>query len=377
MSQNDNERPIRVLRRRVGVGNCRSSLLMICYCLLLCLHTCLASRRLPEDEAERRGPGEEESKQSKLTDVWLALASALGWTLWMVASHVRPIIERYSSEGIVVYGNVLQTRVSEEYAIPTFHAVIDYVLPDEDATQVRKELQSQVLLQAGFANVEVLVLPTDPTSGMLKKDWERQYEEYLEAEQSRQQARIWSLVLGAILVILSIIGAIAAVLRLPVEVSIWGWVSIVAGAALLWPVAVLLYANGTAFARLVTQTKEEGGIIIRGKQPPLPFSLSPFGSMDMSEMETQKIQNQKSPAHGETELVKPVSRGVMVPPCMRSSIQTDPEVVEESRGGCYFVDMPRRQQSYQSGVSSVSTTATSRNDKDAAETNQTGFPFLL
>jgi hypothetical protein len=292
----------------------------------------------------------------------------------MVASHVRPIIERYSNEGIVVYGNVLQTRVSQEYSIPTFHAVIDYVLPDEDETQVRKELQSQVLLEAGFANVEVIVLPTDPTSGVLKKDWERQHEEYLEAKQSRQQVRIWSLVLGAILVILSITGAIAAVLRLPVEVSIWGWVSIVAGTVLLWPVAVLLYANGTAFALLVTQTKEEGGIIIRGKQPPPPFSLSPFGSRDMSEMGTQKINNRKSPARGETELVKAASRGVMVPPCMRSRIQTDPE---EPRGGCYFVDMPRRQQSSQSGVSSVSTTTTSRNDKDAAETNQTGFPFLL
>jgi hypothetical protein len=260
--------------------------------------------------------------------------------------------------------------------MPTFHAVVDYVLPDEDATQVRKEVQSHVFLEAGFANVEVLVLPTDPTSGMLKKDWERQYEEYLETEQSRQQARIWSLVLGAILVTLSITGAIKAVLRLPVETSIWGWVSIAAGAALLWPVAILLYLNGSAFARLVTQTKEEGGIIIRGKQPPPPFSLSPFGSMDMSEMQTPKIQNQKSPARGETESVTVASKGVIVPPHMRSSMRIDPEVVQESQGGCYFVNMPERQQSYHSGVSSVSTT-TSRDDKDETEANQTGFHILL
>jgi hypothetical protein len=308
-----------------------------------------------------------------LTDVWLALASALGWTVWMVASHVRPLIERYSNEGIVVYGNILQTRVSEEYAIPTYHAVVDYVLPDEDETQVRKELQTHVLLEAGFANVEVLVLPTDPTSGMLKKDWEREYEEYLEAEQSRQQARTWSLVLGAILVTLSIIGAIKAVLRLPVEISVWGWVSIVAGVAMLWPVAVLLYANGTAFAQLVTQTKEEGGVIIRGKQPPLPFSLSPFGSMNMSEIGTPKIKNQKSPALGETEFVKVDSKGIIVPPHMRPSMRIDPTVVEEPRGGCYFINMPRRQQSYPSAdpsaVSSVST-STLRDDEDKAETKQ-------
>lgn len=307
----------------------------------------------------------------------------------MVANHVRPLIERYSTEGIVVYGNVLQTHVSEQYSgIPTYHAVIDYVLEDEDTTQVRKELQTDVLLEEGFANVEVLVLPKDPTSGILKKDWERQYEELLESERSRKNSRIWSLVLGAILVTLSIIGAIKAVERLPVEMSIWGWVSIVAGVALLWPVAVLLYANGSAVARMASQSKQEGGVIIRGKQPrpffslnPCPFfSLKPCVSMTDSKTGTLKTENRKS-TRRKTELTKVDSskdvilppyltkvhspKDVILPPHLARSMRIDPNVVEEPRAGCYFINMPRRQRSQHSSISSVSTASPSDDlDKD-------------
>lgn len=385
------------------IQNDRSSILMICYCLLMCLHTSIASRRLPDDEdasrdeVSRRSPVEEESQQSKLADVWLCLACALGWTVWMVANHVRPVIERYSTEGILVYGNVLQTHVSEKYSgIPTYHAVIDYVLEDDDTTQVRKELQTDVLLDEGFANVEVLVLPTDPTSGVLKKDWERQYEELLESETSRKNARIWSFVLGAILVTISIIGAIKAVERLPVEMSVWGWVSFVSGVAILWPVAVLLFTHGSAFARMASQSKQEGGVIIRGKKPrtriwtPPFYSLNPCVSMTDSKAGTEKMENYKS-TRRKTELTKIDSskdvilpphlsksdsrKDVILPPHFSRSMRIDPDIVEEPRAGCYFIDLPRQQQSQQSSISSVSTASPS-DDLDEDRMKQIGFNII-
>ena len=400
--RNPNVEPIessQPLRTNKGIRmtqNNRSFILMIFFCLLLCLHTCTASsRRLPgEDEISRRGPEEEESEsqQSKLTDVWLCLACALGWTMWMVANHVRPVTERYSTEGIVVYGNVLQTNVVEQYSgIPTYHAVIDYVLEDEDSTQVRKELKTDVLLEEGFANVELLVLPTDPTSGILKKDWEREYETFRETERSRKNSRKGSFALGAVLVTLSIIGAIKAVQRLPVEMSIWGWVCLVSGVALLWPVAVLLYTHGSAFARMASQSKQEGGVIIRGKKPRMTFPfdfLKPCVSMTDSKAGTQKVENRKS-TRQETELTKSSKdlilpphltkfdppKDLILPPHLAMPMQVDPNVIEKTQAGCYFINLPRQQQSQHSSVSSVST-ASKGDDVDEDRLRQTGFHFI-
>ena len=309
----------------------------------------------------------------------------------MVANHVRPVIERYSTEGIVVYGNVLQTHVSEQYSgIPTYHAVIDYVLEDEDTTQVRKELQTDVLLEEGFANVELLVLPTDPTSGILKKDWEREYEKLMESERSRKNARRGSFVLGAVLVTITIIGAIRAVQRLPVGMSIWGWVSLVSGVALLWPVGVLLYTHGSAFARMASQSKQEGGVIIRGKQPRIMsfpfFSLKPCVSMTDSKAGTLKVENHKS-TQRETQLTKVDSskdvilpphftkppKDVILPPHLARSKQLDPNVGEEPQAGCYFINLPRQEQSQHSSISSVSTASKSDDLDEEGRVRQTGF----
>jgi len=367
---------------------------VLCYLLLLATQTCMASStRYLQEEVERRGPpGEEEEeeeetyqqRESKLSDVWLCLACSLGWTVWMVAAHVRPRVEQYATEATVVYGNVLHSSVVIGDGIPIYRSVIDYMLADVEETQVRKEFQTQDHLEEGFANVEILVLPSDPTSGVLKRDWEQEYEEFLESQERRKQGRRLSLVLGAVLVTVSLAGAIMAVMRLPLETSTWGWVSIVAGVAFLWPAAILLYVNGNAITSLATQSRQAKGMVIRGEQPPpLRFSLNPCVSIDTSDgnpsVATTKQGNKepktvKPPA---IELSRIGTKDVVMPPHLRVKI-SDESVVEEPRVGCYFINLPchgrtSSPQSRNDSVSSVSSSSITQNilyppslDRDAS-----------
>lgn len=362
---------------------------LICYLLLHFTQTCIASsERRIQEVVERRGPPgeeeEEEVRESTLADVWLCLACSLGWTVWMVATHIRPQVEQYAKEATVVYGNVLQSSVLvSDGGIPLYRAVIDYMLNDDDETQVRKEFQTDEILEEGFANVQILVLHSDPTSGVLMKDWERDYQQFLETHEQRKRGRTLSLVLGAVLVTISLAGAVLVVMRLPVEITTWGWVSIVAGVALLWPVAILLYANGNVLTSLATQSKEEKGVVIRGEQPPLAFSLNPC-SMDSGDVhpptpktERKEPKTVKPPA---IELSRLRTKDVRtdMPPQLR--IQVTDETFDQERRGCYFINLPFRSRTssqksrgQSSSISSVSSGSVAPNilhppslDKDAS-----------
>jgi hypothetical protein len=351
-------------------GSCHSSLL-ICYLLLISAHSCLARRAEQQDEQmERRGPDAEQARERTLADVWLCLACSLGWTVWMVAAHMRPAVEQYATEATVVYGNVLQSSVIIGDGIPIHRAVIDYVLHDIEETQVRKEFTTDEKLEEGFANVEILVLPTDPTSGVLKKDWEVEYKEFLEHNASHKRGSMLSLVLAAVLVTISLAGAVMTVLRLPIDKITWGWISIVTGVALLWPVAILLYANGRLLSNMATLSRHEKGVVIRGEQPPLKFSLNPCVSMDGSEgmsisapdaLRKAEPKTTKPPA---IELFRiPTGNGkVIMPPHLRIRLN-DVSLEEEphqSSFGCYFINLPFRTtrtsspKTQHSGVSSMS-----------------------
>ena len=378
-----NARQIRLRRQRThlwSIVDRNHVVMLLCYLLIQCTHTCMAfsPRFLRElnEEVERRGPHEEEKqRESTMTDVWLCLACALGWTVWMVAAHIRPIVQRYATEGSVVYGNVLQSTVEIGAAIPTYRAVVDYVLEDEATTQVRKEFRTDTRLEEGFANVELLVLPGDPTSGVLKKDWEGEYAEHLETEEARKSGRKWTLILGAVLVTISLVGAAKAVERLPVEMITWGWVSFVAGVALLWPVAILLYANGNVISNLACQSKQEKGIVIRGDEPRLAFSLNPITSMDTNDgivpveaPKEKKVKTVKPPA---IELSRICTRhkNIVMPPHLRVKINDESVAEDQQRFGCYFINLPfigKRTSSHKSrpgsgSISSVSSASVSPN----------------
>lgn len=370
----------------------RLFIVFLCYLLLLLTQTCMASsnirRSLEEQEVERRGPHEEEeqeqssnSRQSTLTDVWLCLACSLGWTVWMVAAHIRPQVEQYATEATVVYGNVLQTSVFIGEGIPMYRSVVDYVLADVEETLVRKEFTTDDHLEEGFANVEILVLPTDPTSGVLKRDWEREYTELLHTHETRKRGRTLSLVLGALLVTVSLAGAIISVMRLPLELTTWGWVSIVAGVALLWPVAILLWINGSVITNFATTSKEEKGVVIRGEQPPpFKFRLNPCASMDETFDEITSVATPKRKTM-EPRTTKPpaieMSRiatkaGVMIPPSLKERIKISDESTVEPRAGCYFIKLPftkrtascnsRGNTSNSSSVSSMSSASITPNE---------------
>lgn len=335
-----------------------------------------------EEEVERRGPDEEESRERTLADVWLCLACSLGWTVWMVAAHIRPQVEQYATDATVVYGNVLQSSVIiGDGAIPIHRAVIDYVLHDVQETQVRKEFTTDEMLQEGFANVEILVLPTDPTSGVLKKDWEVEYQEFLQHNATRMRARMLSLVLGAILVTISLAGAAMTVRQLPIETITWGWVSIVVGVALLWPVAILLYANGNVLSNLATLSRQEKGVVIRGEQPPLAFSLNPCVSMDISDGISITAPPPSPRRRSEPKTIKPpaieLSRistsnkeKVLMPPHLRVKINDESrqEPTPSNAFGCYFINLPAfrtarsssRKSQRSSSISSVSSASITR-----------------
>eukprot|EP00536_Pseudo-nitzschia_multiseries_P008257 jgi/Psemu1/325124/estExt_fgenesh1_pg.C_2080004 len=112
-----------------------------------------------------------------LSDVWLCLACALGWSIWLVSTRQPPqqlIFEQEDSSKAM--GHVLQVSLGEDIlgtGIPVYYALVDFVAKgdtDEDHIQVRKVFTSKKILEEGFANVEVLYLTNDPTIAILMDD---------------------------------------------------------------------------------------------------------------------------------------------------------------------------------------------------------------
>lgn len=111
---------------------------------------------------------------------------------------------RYTQGSILIRGHVLEvTRESDETTggIPMYKAVVDYFVDADDDNdnnnnnnngmitnqiQIRKTFETQTQLQQGFGNVDLLVLKDDPTSCILREDWQNTLEE-MEEEYYKQQ----------------------------------------------------------------------------------------------------------------------------------------------------------------------------------------------
>ena len=152
---------------------------------------------------------------------------------------------------------------------------------------MRKSFQTQHLLQQGFANVELLVLPEEPTSSVLREDWQREVatqnaleEDIISIGHSEgastgvggdyfmTRVDIWakrfSLILSGTLVTASLIGAVQQVHRLETErLQFFGWISVCVGSVLLWPLAMFSLRIVALCQRLGQIPTEKSGIILR------------------------------------------------------------------------------------------------------------------
>lgn len=210
---------------------------------------------------------------TNLSDVWLCLAMALGWTVWMLSSLVRSDLLRYREDSVLVRGHVLQVSVEEDSlgtGIPTYKAVIDYTLNggSQETIQVRKHFETQRLLEQGFANVEILVLPEEPTYSVLREDYYQQVEEHKEDEEEALIRQTWckrlSMAFAGILVLVSLGGCVQVVVRLDPLTRWQGWASLCLGVTLMLPAGLLVHRALQAFQRIMEFQSEKAGVILRG-----------------------------------------------------------------------------------------------------------------
>lgn len=218
--------------------------------------------------------GNDQTSTTSLSDVWLCLACALGWSIWLVSTKQPPqelIFEQQESSKAM--GHVLQLSLGEDIlgtGIPVYYALIDYVVAgdtDEDHIQVRKVFASRKLLEEGFANVEVLYLTNDPTTAILTGDLLNQKEER-EFETPHSTAyyvhHVVIYFLSVVLIIISIFGGARMASRL--EHPLYGWISLAVGLLLLYPAAKLLYRLVTYLYSLAGPVTERPGVIVHGKR---------------------------------------------------------------------------------------------------------------
>ncbi|CAB9517468.1 expressed unknown protein [Seminavis robusta] len=268
-----------------------------------------------EDQEQKRRKRTRQA-DATLSDVFLCLCFSLGWAMFFLNSFLNTDLMRFSEgESVVVHGNVREVSIEDDQdgsGVPQYFAIIDYFINrDASRIQVRKAFQTQHLLQQGFANVELLVLPEEPTSSVLKEDWERELAAQEQAEEdiisiggfgdfgdiggfgdmgstvngagditpgasekngkpaiilSRVDvlAKRASLVLSGILVTASLIGAVQAVHRIPTEpMQSIGWVSVTLGSVLLWPLAMFCLRIVSTCQRLWRLPTEKSGIILK------------------------------------------------------------------------------------------------------------------
>jgi hypothetical protein len=210
-----------------------------------------------------------------LSDVWFCLIIALCWTVWVVAANVQPTVKRYAYESILIRGHVLQATCdvaggSRYVGIPNYNALIDYVFEDANGNtmQVRKSFQTEHFLEVGFANVDILVLPHDPLSGVLRLEWEKEYQKSISQHIIMQRHRNVAIGLGVLLVLVVLMGAAHSVIHLPPDYHKYGWLSIGLALTIMWPCANIIYCLVWKMKKLVSKSSNTG-TLLRGQQAAL------------------------------------------------------------------------------------------------------------
>ena len=219
---------------------------------------------LPIETAEEEE--DDEAQTSSISDVWLCMGIAFGWTIFTIRPLFQISMSHYAKDAILVQGHVLESKVDmsgwDTPGIPAYHAIIDYIYEHDGNTfQVRKSFTTEKLLEEGFANVWLLVLPFEPTSGILQDDWEARYKR--EQEEAATYTRMFcvTLALGGLFIALSIVGAIHAVRKLPEEAKQTGWISLTLALVLLGPATLVIFKMSKRCVFATQQSVQEGKII--------------------------------------------------------------------------------------------------------------------
>jgi hypothetical protein len=268
------------------------------------------------DSAHRRHYYRKRTKQQKInkyylhiSDLFFCLAMALGWTVWMLSSFLKNDLAKYHKESVIVHGNVLHVSVAtdSDSGIPVYKAVIDYMVPaaaaaegtgpvvnsttttdqapcpavagcymaraaaepENNRIQIRKQFETQKLLESGFANVELLVLPQEPTHSVLREDWEKEWEEQTVEELEwwrTARCRQLSVAFAGTLVLASIAGGVQVVIRLDPSQRDWGWAILCICVPLLLPTAIMIHKGLQAFQRIMHRGSSKAGFIVNGSQ---------------------------------------------------------------------------------------------------------------
>lgn len=313
----------------------------------------------PQDEATKP-PNWLQMKyqETTLLDVWMCWVLAVAWASWMLGSFVKSELLRYGQGSITVKGNVRMVTLDEASlgtGFPVYKAVIDYMIPAQlcngrydnpamyppsgaaaaaaapgaaahpypvvpstfgastmelsdynsrdDATasrppglQIRKEFETLHPLEQGFGNVELLVLHHEPTTSILKEDWEQQVLEEMEESRSRRRASsklgfcgcvhkfcrcldgvccgfgkdaygehlIWKRVwIGfcLLMMLVSMGGCVLSVHKLPDDLRRLGWLCLCLASLLVIPVALVIRLSLTSVQRSVIPQGRAGIIV--------------------------------------------------------------------------------------------------------------------
>ena len=194
---------------------------------------------------------------SDLADVWLCLAVALGWTVWLLSAFRRNEVVQFQTDGQVVHGNVRQVTYLPGGDLPLYKVVVDYPWGEQ---QLRKTFDTQNKLEEGFANVALLVLPKEPSRAVLWEEWKEEAEE---AQDICCCSTLWSkrmnIMLAAVLVLASVVGGLLQVHRMNPRHQDLGWVSVVVGVCLLLPAALWIHRVNVWLQRFMEGQLENCG----------------------------------------------------------------------------------------------------------------------
>ena len=318
---------------------------------------------------------------STLSDIWLCLACALGWSVWLVSTRAQSQEESPASDFDAqntkkVMGHVLQVSLGEDAdgtGIPVYHALVDYVVYCENTNnnsclgndmledpevpiQVRKCFNTQKILQEGFANVEVLVLADDPTTSIL-------YDDYLQAKKEQPQPHSFAWIVGMYILALglvgtSLVGGLHALNRLEPSQKFYGWISLGVGVVLLYPLAVLLHQFCLWF---FSDWSGRPGVIIHDTRAALSKQCGALNPLKRLFSEDEQMQQLDKPS---LELVSPKIQKAGTSPTFPNA-------------GCKYGNFNVHMQEPSSSVSSMSSARSSLNSRRTLKTeNSLGIPHL-